>query len=99
MATYARWQRHIVDGTGIPVPNVNIEVLRLIAGTPLAQLYSDRAGASSIGNPFVATDGFAAFHVRGGAYRVRAYKDGFERTWDYVGIGTLQEMDLVTLLA
>lgn len=99
MADHARWQRSIVDGSGNVVPNVNIEVLRLIAGTPLAQLYSDRAGSDPIGNPFVATTGFAAFHVRGGAYRIRAYITGFERIWDYVGIGTLQEMDLTTLLA
>ena len=98
MPTYSRWQRTIVNGSGEVVPSVNIEVRRHVAGTPLAQLYSDREGTTPIGNPFTAdSDGFAAFHVRGGAYRIRAYTIGFERIWEYVGIGTLQEMDFSSL--
>lgn len=94
---YARWQRTIVDEQGNIVPNANIEVRREIPGTPLAVLYEDRDGASGISNPFVAEDnGLAAFHVMGGPYSIRAYKDGFDITWNFVGIGTAGERDFAT---
>lgn len=91
----ARWQATIVDEAGNVVPGASIEVRREIAGAPLVPLYSDRAGAVAIGNPFTAdSEGFAAFHAAGGAYRVRAHKGSFERIWRYVGIGLASETDL-----
>lgn len=90
----ARWQRSIVDGNGNVIGSPNVEVRRQIVGMPLASLYSDRAGADSIGNPFIGeVDGSVAFHVIGGPYWIRVYKDGFERIWEWVGIGTASETD------
>jgi len=73
--------------------NVSIEVRREIAGSPLASIYSDRDGTTPLGNPFVSASGSARFHVAGGAYRIRAFKEGFETIWRYVAIGTAAESD------
>lgn len=90
----ARYQFTVVDDAGNVLPAASVEVRREVAGAPLAILYADREGATPIGNPFAAdSDGFAAFHVVGGAYRIIASKGGFSRTWRYVGIGTAQEID------
>ena len=56
----------------------------------------DRDGLVSLSNPFNAdADGFAGFHVAGGAYQIRASSTGFERIWRYVAIGTAAETDFV----
>lgn len=90
----ARWQATIVNEAGNIIPLAFVEVRQEIAGAPLALLYSDRPGTSAIGNPFQAdAEGFAAFHVAGGAYKIRAYSGAFERIWRYVGIGTAAEFD------
>jgi hypothetical protein len=90
----ARWQRSITDEAGTIQPLASITVRREVGGAPLASIYSDREGATPLGNPFTAdAEGFAAFHVRGGAYRIDASLGGFSRTWRYVGIGTSQEFD------
>jgi len=90
----SRWQATITDAAGNVVPSATVEVRREIAGAPLASLFSDRDGASAIGNPFSAdAEGFAAFHVAGGAYRIDVSLGGFSRTWRYVGIGTAGERD------
>jgi hypothetical protein len=96
---FARWQRTIVDEAGNIIPAPFIEVRREIAGAPLATLYSDRAGGSPLGNPFqvMTGDGFAAFHVAGGAFKIRAYSGGFEQIWRYVGIGTGSELDATAI--
>jgi hypothetical protein len=92
--TLARWQTTIVDEAGNVQSGASIEVRREVAGAPLAVLYSDREGATPLGNPFTTgSDGFAAFHVAGGAYRVTAAKGGFTRVWRYVAIGTTAEFD------
>lgn len=96
--TMARWQGTVTDDAGNVVPNANVEVRRETPGAPLATLYADRQGTVALGNPFITdSEGFAAFHVIGGSYQVRAYKNGFERVWRYVGVGTGQEADLVAL--
>lgn len=90
----SRWQASIVDDAGNVQPLASIEVRREISGQPLVALYSDRDGASSLGNPFLAdADGFAAFHVAGGAYQITATLGAFSRTWRYVPIGTNAEQD------
>lgn len=96
---FARWQATITDGAGNVIPSPHIEVKREIPGAPLAVLYADRDGAMPLGNPFqVETgDGFAAFHVAGGAYKVRAYAAGFEREWRFVAVGTNSERDFGTV--
>lgn len=90
----ARWQASITDDQGNVVPGAMVEVRREDSGG-LTQLYSDREGAVAKGNPFaVDGEGFAFFHAYGGAYRVRAYADGFERVWRYVAVGLGAESDL-----
>lgn len=90
----ARWQTTIVDEAGNIQNGASITVRREVGGSPLASIYSDRDGATPLGNPFTATtEGFAAFHAAGGAYRIDASLGGFSRTWRYVGIGTSQEFD------
>lgn len=70
----ARYQFTVVDTQGNVVPNANVVVRREIPGTPLAALKSDRDGAIGMTNPFQAdANGFAFFHVTGGAYRIKAY--------------------------
>jgi hypothetical protein len=83
----------IQDDAGNIVTDVQIEVRLDTVGTPLVALFSDRDGEDSLGNPFEAATGTGRFHVAGGAYRIRAFKDGFEATQRYVGIGTAQESD------
>ncbi|HVQ43350.1 MAG TPA: hypothetical protein VMT30_00065 [Candidatus Saccharimonadia bacterium] len=90
----ARWQATIVDEDGTILPGASVEVRQETGGSPLAVLFSDRSGLVSIGNPFVAdAEGFAAFHVIGGAYKITATSGTFSRTWRYVGIGTASEHD------
>jgi hypothetical protein len=91
----ARREFTVVDESGNIVTDAQVEVRREIAGQPLAAIYSDRDGTTPLGNPFnVDPDtGVAAFHVTGGAYKIRAFKTGFERIERYVGIGTGSETD------
>lgn len=97
---FARWQQTIVNGAGDVLPGASIEVRRESVGQPLVSLFSDRNGSSPISNAFTAdSEGFAAFHVAGGAYKIVASKGGFSRTWRYVGIGLGQESDGSTTLA
>ena len=90
----ARWQATIVDDQGNVVPSASVTVRREVAGSPLATIYSDREGTTPLGNPLTAdSDGFAAFHVPGGAYQIVATSGAFSRTWRYVGIGLSSEQD------
>jgi hypothetical protein len=90
----ARWQSTIVDEAGNIQDGASVTVQREVAGAPLASLFSDRDGAAPLGNPITAdSEGFAAFHVAGGAYRITATKGGFSRVWRYVAIGLLAEQD------
>jgi hypothetical protein len=101
MAALARWQATIVDGLGNAQPGASVEV-RKEAGGALAALFSDRAGAVGISNPFTADgNGFAAFHVVGGAFQIVATLGAFSRTWRYVPVSTSAEQDkeLFTLTA
>ncbi len=93
----ARYQFTVTDEAGNVIPSASVEVRREDSGSPIALLYSDRAGATPIGNPITAdADGFAAFHVIGGAYRITATAGGFSRVWRYVGIGLAAESDFLT---
>ncbi len=91
---FARWQSSITDDEGNVLPGATVEVRREISGAPLVPLYSDREGAVSIGNPFAAdSEGFAAFHVVGGAYKITVTSGAFSRVHRYVGIGLAGESD------
>jgi hypothetical protein len=96
--TLARWQATITDEAGNVLPAAQITVRREVAGSPLAVIYSDRDGASGLGNPFSAdADGYAAFHVAGGAYRITATLGAISREWRYVAVGLAAERDEVTV--
>ncbi|MET4634963.1 carboxypeptidase-like regulatory domain-containing protein [Kaistia defluvii] len=91
----ARHQFTVTDAAGNVLPGASIEVRREQAGAPLASLYSDRAGTVALGNPFLAdSEGFAALHVIGGAYRITVTKGSYSRTLRYVAIGRASETDI-----
>lgn len=90
----ARWQATIVDDKGNVLPGASITVLTEAAGNALAALKSDRLGATPLGNPFNADgNGFAAFHVVGGSYRITATLGAFSKEFRYVGVGLSSETD------
>ncbi len=91
----ARHEFTVTDEHGNIVTDAQVEVRREIAGAPLAVLYSDRDGLTPLINPFPVDSetAVAAFHVVGGAYRIRAFKPSLERVERYVGIGTASETD------
>lgn len=89
----ARWQATITDAAGNVLPGASVEVRREDTGGLIA-LYSDRAGAVVLGNPFQADErGYAFFHAPGGAYRITATLGNQERIWRYVALGLAGEVD------
>lgn len=88
----ARFERDFADNSGnLLTGNVTVEVRRMSGGLP--QLYSDRDGASAVGNPFVNDGGRVAFHAEGGAYRVIVTQGAFSRELTYVALGLAAETD------
>ena len=85
------------DESGNVVTSFQVEVKRESSGAPLASIYSDREGATPLGNPFTPDpidNGQFRFHVVGGAYRIRIFDgSGFEKIWRYVSIGRAGESD------
>lgn len=81
-----------IDDAGNILTNVQVEVRRE-SDNALVSLYSDRAGSSSIGNPFTAADARVFAFVAGGAYRVVLTKGAYARTLNYVPVGMAQELD------
>jgi hypothetical protein len=95
MTDLARFQRTVVDDTGAIIPSPTVEVRDQVSNA-LVSIFSDRAGASALSNPFTGTtEGLAAFHVAGGAYKVTATSGSFTAEWTWVGIGTASEFDFV----
>lgn len=89
----ARYQKTAVDSAGNVASAASIEV-RSEETNDLVDIYSDRAGALALENPFAAgTDGFYAFHAVGGAYKVKETLGSFTRTRRYEPIGLLGERD------
>jgi hypothetical protein len=92
----ARWQATVQDNEGNVLPAASVRVEREATGFPLATIYSDRAGTVPLGNPFPAdSEGFAAFHVAGGAYRITVTSGATARTYRYVAIGLAAERDTI----
>lgn len=88
MTALPRYNRTIQDHDGNVVPNATVEVRREVAGQPLAQLYSDRDGTVTIGNPITAdANGFVFFHVVEGEYQVRVTAGVEETTLRYEQVG------------
>lgn len=93
----ARWQSTIVDTAGNVQPGASVRVEAELPGSPLASLYSDRAGTVAIGNPITAgTDGSVGFHVIGGAYKITATLGAFSQTFRYVAVGRAAESDALS---
>jgi hypothetical protein len=89
----ARFERDFTDDAGnLLTGNVTVEVRRMSGGLP--QIYSDRDGASALGNPFINDGGRVAFHAAGNAYRVTVTQGAFSRELTYVAIGLASETDL-----
>jgi hypothetical protein len=95
MATLARYQAFALDNAGNVLASPTVEV-RDEGTASLVPLFSDRAGASGISNPFTGgSDGLVAFHVAGGVYKVTVTLGATVRTFRYVAIGTAAEHDFV----
>jgi hypothetical protein len=93
MATLARFQATATDDAGNILASPSVEV-RLESTNAIIQLYSDRAGTVTIGNPFTGQlDGSFAFHVPGGAYKITVTLGAVQRILRYVAIGTNAELD------
>jgi hypothetical protein len=95
----ARFELPLVDDAGNVQSTATVTVRRETSGSPMAVLYSDRAGTVPMANPVSITpsdDGLLAFHAIGGAYRIEAVSGSYSRTRRYVGIGTAQEQDANT---
>lgn len=70
MATYGKIQFTCVDRAGNIIPGASVSVYKESDGL-LATIYSDRAGAVPLGNPFTAdASGFAGFHAASAEYRI-----------------------------
>lgn len=96
--TLGHYYKPIVDSSGNIVTGLTIEVRRESAGNPLSVVYSDREGITSLGSTFACADGVIDIFAVGGSYRIRAYKAGYDETFEYQAIGTAQEADIDTLL-
>lgn len=95
MATYARWTRTITDDAG-NVRNAKVYVYKESDGL-LATIYSDRAGATPLANPFTLSNsdrGLAFFHAVGAPYKVVAVDGSWSQTWRYQALGTSAEYDV-----
>lgn len=92
MATLAKYNGVAQDAAGNALGSPSVQVT--LEGGGLVPLYSDRAGAVPISNPFFgAADGTFSFHVASGAYRIDVISGAVTRTLRYVGIGTAAEYD------
>jgi hypothetical protein len=95
----ARFEQPLVDDAGNVLSTATVTVRRETSGSPMAILYSDRAGTVPMANPVSITpsdDGLLAFHAIGGAYRISVVSGAYSRERRYVGIGTAQEQDANT---
>lgn len=93
MTTLGRFQAFATDDAGDILPSPTITV-HSENGGGLASLFSDRAGAVGITNPFTGgSDGLVAFHVIGGSYKIDIVSGLITRTLRYVPVGTMAEND------
>lgn len=92
---YAHFEKPAQDAAGNLLLNIQCEVRREDVGSlPLEPLFSDRYGDVPLSNPFIALDGIPSFFCAGGAFRIRYFKEGFDETFRYVGVGLGAENDL-----
>lgn len=94
MVYYSKFASFAQDSAGNVIAQPTVEVRRE-SDNALVSLFSDRAGATPIGNPFTgASDGLIEFYVAGGAYKLTITKDTFSRILRYVPVGTYGELDV-----
>lgn len=67
-----RYNGVVQDASGNLVAGASILVQREVAGLPVVQVYSDDAGTTGLGSPFVTVDGRFGFYVSEGKYRITA---------------------------
>ncbi len=95
----ARYEQTLVDEAGNILTGARVTVRREASGTPLANIYADRAGANPLQNPIsVGEDGLVAFYAAGGAYRISAERGSYSKERRYVGIGRGSETDITGLI-
>jgi hypothetical protein len=92
--TLGIFQRTVTDDAGDVQAAASVEV-RVQDTNALASIYSDRAGSVPLANPFTTgSDGLVKFFAEGNAYKITATKGAFSVVWEYVAIGTAQELDI-----
>lgn len=88
MAALPRINLVVTDAFGNIVNGASVSVQNEIT-LVFPALFSDRAGAFPLSNPFVAASGAdAGFHVVAGLYKIVATSGALTRTWRYQAIGT-----------
>ena len=93
MATLARYQAFAQDASGNTLASPSVEVRRE-SDNAIVSIYSDRAGTTPLANPMTGdTDGYFAFHVQGGSYKITVTQGALTRIFRYVAIGTAAEGD------
>lgn len=86
------WQNTIVNEHGDIQPGAFVEIKYQESGVNV-QLYADSEGTTPVNNPVQAdAQGFVRVYVRNEGrtlYRIRAFRNGFERVWEneLIGIG------------
>ena len=92
--TSAAWT---ANGGIEPAGGASVEVRDENTGN-LVSLFSDRAGATGLDNPFTAdAPGRCAFFVAGGSDRVKVTSGANEHTLNWQAVGTAQEFDASAL--
>ncbi len=95
--TLARWQRTVVNTSGVPVAGASVRVEIETTGLPLATLYSDREGTTPIANPTTTdADGLVGFYCAGNAHKITITGNDVMHTLRYEPIGLAQEKDGIT---
>ena len=97
--TLARWQRTVVNTSGVPVAGASVRVEIEATGLPLATLYSDREGTTlhPDGNPLTTdANGEVAFYCAGNPHKITITGNDVSQTLRYEPIGLAQEKDGIT---
>lgn len=89
------FQRTIVTETGAVIGGASVEVREGDSAGPLATLYADRDGTTTLSNPATAdAEGLIRFYAPGGRYYILASGGGASIAWEDVPLGTAQYHDV-----
>lgn len=92
--TVARYNLTAVDSAGNILAGASVEVRSEGPGTPLASLFTDRAGLIPAGNPLTTdVNGDGGFYCAAGFFKITVTSGAFSKIWRYVPIGLLQGLD------